>query len=157
MFKLKMKRAYLLTFMLILALVLAACRGNSDDDNDNEDTPNNGATILENVTLQNRSSLHIEPSSDTSLLFETVTGFAPHIAGRVADSAWLFLYYAEGQNWGYAWVEAGRTNLSAEQIASLPEVNPNSLPPAPANLTLNEAVQRPGFTLGDPAPTPSNY
>lgn len=156
MFKLKFKRAYLLTFLLVLALMLAAC-GNNDSDDNNDDTPSNDLTILENVTLQNRSSLRIEPSNSADQLFETVSGFAPHIAGRTADSAWLFLYYGEGQNWGYAWVEAGRTSLNAEQIGSLAEVNPNSLPPVPDNLTRNQQSQRPGFNVGDPAPTPSNY
>lgn len=72
------------------------------------------------------------------------TDFAPYVAGRTADSQWVYLYYFdEGQVLKEGWAAARQLVLTPEQIAVLEIIDPQNPPPLPT-LPYNAAADRPG-------------
>ncbi len=75
------------------------------------------------------------------------TDFAPYVAGRTADSQWVYLYYFEGQALQDGWAVTRQLVLTPEQIAVLEIIDPQNPPPLPT-LPYNAAADRPGRVDG---------
>ncbi len=71
------------------------------------------------------------------------TDFAPYVAGRTADSLWVYLYYFEGAVLEDGWAVARQLALTPEQIAVLEFIDPRNPPPLPT-LPYSEQADRPG-------------
>lgn len=109
-------------------------------------TPSPTPVVIPNVPVS-RGGIEVFPRPEkvtAERLFAAVqTDFAPYVAGRTADSQWVYLYYFDGTELQDGWALARQLQIPSEQIATLSVIDPQSVPPFP-DLPYTEAAQRPG-------------
>ncbi len=101
--------------------------------------------VIANVAVA-QGGIEVFPLPDraSGRLFAAVrTDFAPYIAGRTADSQWIYLYYLEGDTLVGAWAFTRQLNITPEQVATLSIIDPQNPPPVPI-LPFTEQAERPG-------------
>ncbi|MCI0712160.1 MAG: hypothetical protein L0154_18540 [Chloroflexi bacterium] len=117
--------------------------------------------IIENVDTVGGVEVFPLPDRSSGRIFAAAMGFQPHVAGQFED--WLYIYYFDRGTLQSGWTPLNQIILTEEELASLPTIAPDNLPPLP-NLTANTLASRPyGVQVADtpvvsvtdtPAPPP---
>jgi hypothetical protein len=96
--------------------------------------------IIENVDTVGGVEVFSLPDRSSGRMFAAAMGFQPHVAGQFED--WLYIYYFDGGTLQSGWTPLSQIILTEEELASLPTLSPDNLPPLP-NITANPLASRP--------------